>query len=254
MLFVCENNQFATEVPFDYAAGNPERGRPRARPTACRASTVDGNDVLAVYRGGRRRRSSAPARAAGRRCSSARPTAPGPHAEGMGDFSYRTREEVEDWKKRCPIERLRDARACSTRLTIAMPSRSPQVRMPTESAVVADGPALRRGRVRGRTPATATAVRIYAETERARATAPTAQTAAGKPQSREITFMQAARSRRWRRRWREPADLRPGRGHRQARRQLQDDGRAVRQVRPGAAVRHADLRARASSAWHAAPP
>jgi 2-oxoisovalerate dehydrogenase E1 component len=27
----------------------------------------------------------------------------------MGDFSYRTRAEVEEWKTRCPIRRLRDA-------------------------------------------------------------------------------------------------------------------------------------------------
>src|SRR5437764_878985 len=32
-----------------------------------------------------------------------------PHAEGMGDFTYRSREEVEEWKTRCPIQRLRDA-------------------------------------------------------------------------------------------------------------------------------------------------
>ena len=30
-----------------------------------------------------------------------------PHAEGMGDYTYRTRDEVEEWKTRCPIDRLR---------------------------------------------------------------------------------------------------------------------------------------------------
>jgi len=30
-----------------------------------------------------------------------------PHAEGMCDYTYRTREDVELWKTRCPIERLR---------------------------------------------------------------------------------------------------------------------------------------------------
>src|SRR5262249_6419659 len=30
-----------------------------------------------------------------------------PHAEGMSDFGYRSREEVEEWKLRCPIQRLR---------------------------------------------------------------------------------------------------------------------------------------------------
>ena len=31
------------------------------------------------------------------------------HAEGMGDFTYRTREEVDDWKTRGPLERLRES-------------------------------------------------------------------------------------------------------------------------------------------------
>jgi 2-oxoisovalerate dehydrogenase E1 component len=30
------------------------------------------------------------------------------HAEGMGDFTYRTREEVEEWKTRCPIRQFRE--------------------------------------------------------------------------------------------------------------------------------------------------
>src|ERR1019366_2546739 len=30
-----------------------------------------------------------------------------PHAEGMGDFTYRTRDDVEGWKSRCPLLRLR---------------------------------------------------------------------------------------------------------------------------------------------------
>src|SRR5438552_3505991 len=47
VLFVCENNQFATEVPFAYASANPsvaERGAAYGIP----ALEVDGNDVLAV--------------------------------------------------------------------------------------------------------------------------------------------------------------------------------------------------------------
>src|SRR5438445_10544910 len=49
VLFVCENNQFATEVPFAYAAGNPnvaERGAAYGLP----AVAVDGNDVLATHK------------------------------------------------------------------------------------------------------------------------------------------------------------------------------------------------------------
>src|SRR5438445_10714961 len=48
VLFVCENNQFATEVPFRYAAGNPSvasRGAAYGLP----GIEVDGNDVLAVH-------------------------------------------------------------------------------------------------------------------------------------------------------------------------------------------------------------
>ena len=75
VLFVCENNQFATEVPFAYAAGNPSvasRGASYGMPGV----ELDGNDVLAVYEAAGE--AVAP-RASGeaRRCSSAGPTAPG---------------------------------------------------------------------------------------------------------------------------------------------------------------------------------
>src|SRR6266404_4127515 len=49
VLFVCENNQFATEVPFSYSAGNPSVGR-RAALYGMPGFEVDGNDVEAVYR------------------------------------------------------------------------------------------------------------------------------------------------------------------------------------------------------------
>src|SRR6266404_8029966 len=48
VLFVCENNQFATEVPFIEAAGNPDvanRGAAYGMPGVA----VDGNDVQAVF-------------------------------------------------------------------------------------------------------------------------------------------------------------------------------------------------------------
>src|SRR6185437_8358661 len=47
VLFVCENNEFATEVPFRYASSNPSvatRGASYGMP----GIEVDGNDVLAV--------------------------------------------------------------------------------------------------------------------------------------------------------------------------------------------------------------
>jgi 2-oxoisovalerate dehydrogenase E1 component len=105
VLFVCENNQFATEVPFAYASASPDvaaRGATYGMP----GFEVDGNDALAVH--------EAAAEAVHRARSGAGPTLlecrtyrTRPHAEGMGDYTYRTREEVETWKERCPILYLR---------------------------------------------------------------------------------------------------------------------------------------------------
>src|SRR5512132_2608328 len=45
VLFVCENNEFATEVPFAYAAGNPSVGQ-RGAAYGIPGLELDGNDVL----------------------------------------------------------------------------------------------------------------------------------------------------------------------------------------------------------------
>jgi 2-oxoisovalerate dehydrogenase E1 component len=105
VLFVCENNQFATEVPFGSAAASPrvaDRGTVYGMP----GIEVDGNDVTAVYKAAsdavrRARSGDGPTLL---ECKTYRTRA---HAEGMGDFTYRTRDEVEAWKTRCPIRRLR---------------------------------------------------------------------------------------------------------------------------------------------------
>jgi 2-oxoisovalerate dehydrogenase E1 component len=106
VLFVCENNQFATEVPFAYAAGNPnvaERGAMYGMP----GIQLDGNDAVAIHDAAAKalrfaREGKGPTLL---ECKTYRTR---PHAEGMGDFTYRTRDEVEAWKTRCPIRRLRD--------------------------------------------------------------------------------------------------------------------------------------------------
>jgi len=104
VLFVCENNQFATEVPFAYAAGNPDVAM-RAASYGMPGFAVDGNEVLAVYNAAatavaRARRGEGPTLL---ECRTYRTRA---HSEGMGDFTYRTREEVDEWKRRCPILRF----------------------------------------------------------------------------------------------------------------------------------------------------
>jgi 2-oxoisovalerate dehydrogenase E1 component len=104
VLFVCENNQFATEVPFAYAAANAavaSRGQSYGVP----GHEVDGNDAAAVYHAAgaavdRARTGLGPTLL---ECKTYRTR---PHAEGMGDFTYRSREDVDAWKARCPIAAL----------------------------------------------------------------------------------------------------------------------------------------------------
>lgn len=105
VLFICENNQFATEVPFSYSSGIPDVGR-RAANYGIAGIEVDGNDVLAVHQAAQEAVTRAKAGLGPTliECKTYRTRA---HAEGMGDFTYRTREAVEEWKKLCPIERLK---------------------------------------------------------------------------------------------------------------------------------------------------
>ena len=105
VLFLCENNQFATEVPFQYASGIPDVGR-RAANYGMPGFEVDGNDVLAIYETARDavKRARAGEGPTLIECKTYRTRA---HAEGMGDFTYRTKEDVEQWKRRCPIARFK---------------------------------------------------------------------------------------------------------------------------------------------------
>ncbi len=106
VLFICENNQFATEVPFSQASGIPDVGR-RAANYGLPGEEVDGNDVLAVWEASRRavERARNGGGATLIECKTYRTRS---HAEGMGDFTYRTREEVEAWKAKCPIATLKN--------------------------------------------------------------------------------------------------------------------------------------------------
>jgi 2-oxoisovalerate dehydrogenase E1 component len=106
VLLVCENNQFATEVPFNYAAGNPSvasRGAAYGIPGV----ELDGNDVLAIHSAAREAIARAKA-GEGPTLFECKTYRTRPHAEGMGDFTYRTRDEVDSWKAKCPIERFRN--------------------------------------------------------------------------------------------------------------------------------------------------
>ncbi|HLW68613.1 MAG TPA: dehydrogenase E1 component subunit alpha/beta, partial [Gemmataceae bacterium] len=176
VLFVCENNQYATEVPFDYSAGNPNvaaRGGAYGIP----GIQVDGNDVLAVYQHA--------AEAVQRARSGGGPTLlefrtyrTRPHAEGMGDFGYRSRDEVEEWKSRCPI------RQCRKRIAECGIENSSLNAIDKEIAAIASDAHQFAEASSWPEPATATD-HVYSPPGRKESTASTAGSA------REISFMQA---------------------------------------------------------------
>ncbi len=104
VVFVCENNLYATELSFLKATAGQSIAA-RAASYAMPGVEVDGQDVLAVYE------------AAGEAIARAR-AGDGPtliecrtyryhgHHEGDPGTDYRTQEEIEAWKKRDPIQLL----------------------------------------------------------------------------------------------------------------------------------------------------
>ena len=106
VVFVCENNLYATEVALDKATRNPNIAS-RAAAYGLPGVAVDGNDVAAVYEAAGA--AVARARAGGGptliECRTYRTRA---HAEGMRDAGYRTKEEVASWRERDPIALYRD--------------------------------------------------------------------------------------------------------------------------------------------------
>lgn len=101
VLFVCENNMYATEVAFKDSARNTNVAE-RAATYGLHAEAVDGNDVVAVYHAAeaavaRARKGDGPSLL---ECRTYRTR---PHAEGMRDGGYRSQEEIDSWKARDPI-------------------------------------------------------------------------------------------------------------------------------------------------------
>ena len=107
VLYVCENNQYALSTPLRESVGLPELSE-RARGYGIPGARVDGNDVLAVH--------AAAAEAVRRARAGEGPTLldcltyrffghfTGDKGHGI---TYRTKQEMEEWRNRCPIARLR---------------------------------------------------------------------------------------------------------------------------------------------------
>lgn len=106
VIFVCENNLYATEMAFSRATKNTSV-QSRAAAYKLHGVEVDGNDVTAVC--------EAAAEAVHRARFENSPTLIEAktyrilgHHEGDPGTDYRTREEVQQWKLRCPIKVLRE--------------------------------------------------------------------------------------------------------------------------------------------------
>ncbi len=107
VVFVCENNLYATETPFHRVTKNTNvstRGAAYGIP----GIRIDGNDVLEVHRVAgeaiaRARAGEGPTLI---ECQTYRPLG---HFEGDPGTGYRSKEEIAEWKLRDPIERLAGA-------------------------------------------------------------------------------------------------------------------------------------------------
>ena len=104
VIFICENNQYATEVPFSYSSGSKNVGS-RGSNYGIDGYEIDGNDVFEIHKTIK----LAIKKAKGKNgpslieCRTYRTRS---HAEGMVDYTYRTKDEVKKWRDDCPIIRL----------------------------------------------------------------------------------------------------------------------------------------------------
>ncbi|MBI3414054.1 MAG: dehydrogenase [Verrucomicrobia bacterium] len=106
VIFVCENNLYATATPLSLATKNPEIAS-RAAAYGLPGVAVDGNDVLAVWEVARQAVERA-RNGGGPTLIEAKTYRTVGHHEGDPLVGvYRTQEELDAWKQRCPILRLR---------------------------------------------------------------------------------------------------------------------------------------------------
>jgi acetoin:2,6-dichlorophenolindophenol oxidoreductase subunit alpha len=119
VLYVCENNQYALSTPLRESVGLPEISE-RARAYGITGVSVDGNDVLEVYAkaGEAVRRARAGEGPTLLDCLTYRFFGHFTGDRGHG-ITYRSKEEMEEWRGRCPIARLRKRLLAAGALTEA---------------------------------------------------------------------------------------------------------------------------------------
>jgi TPP-dependent pyruvate/acetoin dehydrogenase alpha subunit len=106
VIYICENNQYAMTVSFEKSVAIKQLSA-RGAAYGFEGKTVDGNDVEAVYQ------ATSAAAAKGRsgggatflECITYRWDG---HFGGDPGTAYRSKEEIEAWKAKCPIKRLKE--------------------------------------------------------------------------------------------------------------------------------------------------
>jgi pyruvate dehydrogenase E1 component alpha subunit len=104
VIFVCENNMYAISVHVKKST-SVENISERAHGYNIQGLTVDGNDIIAVYKAAheaiqRARDKGGPTLI---ECKTYRTVGHGTTDPGV---AYRTAEEIEEWKEKCPIKRF----------------------------------------------------------------------------------------------------------------------------------------------------
>jgi acetoin:2,6-dichlorophenolindophenol oxidoreductase subunit alpha len=115
VIYVCENNQYAMTVSLEKSTAIKQYSV-RGAAYGFEGKTIDGNDVEAVYE------------AAGKAAAKGR-SGGGPtflecmtyrwdgHFGGDPGTAYRSKEEIEAWKQKCPIKRLKEKLIAEGHLT-----------------------------------------------------------------------------------------------------------------------------------------
>ncbi len=105
VIFLCQNNQYAISEPV-HKEMPVKNVADRAAAYGMPGVIVDGNDALEVYRvihaAAERAR-----RGEGATLVEAKTYRPVPHSSDDDDRTYRSREEVEEWKKKDPVLKMR---------------------------------------------------------------------------------------------------------------------------------------------------
>ncbi|AJK65967.1 MULTISPECIES: thiamine pyrophosphate-dependent dehydrogenase E1 component subunit alpha [Bacillus] len=101
VIFMCENNKYAISVPYDRQVAC-EKISDRAAGYGMPGVTVDGNDLLEVYRAVKEARERA-SKGEGPTLIETVSYRLTPHSSDDDDSSYREREEVEEAKKQDPL-------------------------------------------------------------------------------------------------------------------------------------------------------